>query len=70
MKLFKRILCKHINQECMSNFYGDFINIVSNRKIIRSVWRCKDCGKIIYKEILGENCKVINWGLSSDKNTN
>ena len=70
MKLFKRILCKHINQECMSNFYGDFINVVSNRKIIRSVWRCKDCGKIIYKEVLGEDCKVINWGLSSNKNTN
>ena len=48
----------------MTNFYGDFIDIVStHKKIIRSAWRCKDCGKVIYKEILGEDCKVINWDL-------
>ena len=64
MKLLKQLRCKHQNQECMTNFYGDFIDVVStHKKIIRSAWRCKDCGKVIYKEILGEDCKVINWDL-------
>ncbi len=64
MNIIKRLRCKHTNKECMSNFYGDYINIVSyHNKIIRSVWRCKNCGKIIYSEYLDKDCNVVNWNL-------
>ena len=50
MKRFlKQIVCKHENLEFIRNIYGDEINRVSLKHIYRSMWKCKDCGKIIYK---------------------
>jgi len=64
LSLFKRLFCKHENIECLTNFHGDCINIVStSKKIYRSAWRCKGCGKIIYSEYLDNNCKTVNWTL-------
>ena len=49
MKRFlKQIVCKHENLEFIRNIYGDEINRVSLKHIYRSIWKCKDCGKIIY----------------------
>ena len=60
--LIKQLLCKHTEQECITNFSGDYINNISNSKhIYRSAWRCKDCNKVIYHEELDANCKIINW---------
>lgn len=68
MNLFKRLFCKHNNTYCLTNFYGDVIHWVSyHNKIIRSAYKCKDCGKILYSEYLDKDCKVINWDLVRDK---
>lgn len=70
-KIIKRLRCKHTNQECMSNFYGDFINIISVKKVYRSAWVCKDCGKVIYSEYLEPSCKITNFNLmNKDKECN
>lgn len=52
MNIFKRIFCKHKNIYWVRNIYGDEINDISSRHIYRSIWRCKDCGRTFYKEIL------------------
>lgn len=62
IKFVKRLNCKHTNQKCITNFYGDAINMISTKKIYRSAWECKDCGEILYSEYLEPTCKVINWG--------
>lgn len=44
------IFCKHKNLKFIRNIHGDEINYISPIKMIyRSEWKCKDCGKIIYK---------------------
>lgn len=53
MKTLKKIFCKHENLEFIRNIYGDEINRVSLKHIYRSIWKCKDCGKIVYKGKLG-----------------
>lgn len=62
MNLIKEILCKHKNQICLTNCYGDFILHVSTRKqITRSIWKCHDCGKVFLKPTLDPNCKYTNF---------
>ena len=40
--------CEHKNLVFIENIYGERINLESTRHhIVRSLWRCKDCGKII-----------------------
>lgn len=48
MKIIKRFFCKHNNIEFVRNIYGDEINYAN----ARSVWKCKYCGKILYKDKL------------------
>ena len=56
------MFCKHQKQECLTNFHGDMINLVSTRKEIhRSAWKCKNCGKIILNGDLEPSCEVINY---------
>lgn len=60
--MFKKLFCKHKNIRCLTNLYGDFINCHSTAsKICRSVWLCKDCGKVIKKERLEPSCKTVNF---------
>lgn len=62
LRLIKRMRCKHQDLKCITNFYGDMINVIStHKKIYRSAWVCKDCGRIICKERLEPSCKVINY---------
>lgn len=49
MKIIKRILCKHENLDFVRNIYGDEINWISTKHLYRSIWVCRECGKIIYK---------------------
>jgi len=44
IKFLKRMFCKHRNQDFIRNIYGDEI-IASGWN--RSLWHCKDGGKII-----------------------
>lgn len=47
------LLCNHANTTHIRNIYGDEINLrASNSKVYRSLWQCKDCGKLIKKEEL------------------
>ena len=57
MNLIKRLTCKHTNQTCISNIHGDWINFCN----CRSVWVCKDCGKVFHKWDLYKDCKVVNF---------
>ena len=60
--LFKQLLCKHTEQECITNFSGDYINNISNSKYTyRSAWRCVKCNKLIYHEESNPDCNIINW---------
>ena len=55
--------CKHENLLFIKNLFGDNINRYStNKTIARSLWRCKDCGKLIPSSELNlEECyKVYN----------
>lgn len=53
--LIKRLMCKHKSIEFIRNVYGDEINVLSSdRMIVRSIWKCKNCGKIIYKGRLND----------------
>lgn len=53
IKLFKKLLCNHESLEFVRNIYGDEINFISPpNKTIRSIWKCKNCGKIFYKSNL------------------
>lgn len=48
-------MCKHKSIEFIRNVYGDEINVLSSdRMIVRSIWKCKNCGKIIYKGRLND----------------
>lgn len=47
------MFCKHKNLKFIRNIYGDEINYISLKMIYRSEWKCKDCGRIVYK---GELC--------------
>ena len=60
----RQLFCMH-NYKTITNFYGDAINdmSVSSRKIIRSLQRCKKCGKLHKSEYLDRNCKVINFDI-------
>ena len=60
--LIKQLLCKHTEQECITNFSGDYINNISNSKhTYRSAWRCTECNKVIYHEEICPDCKIVNW---------
>lgn len=48
MKIFKRLFCKH-EYEWERNIYGDEINYCGGK---RSIWKCKKCGKIQYRDKL------------------
>ena len=52
MSIFKRLKCPHNDLEFVRNVYGDEINALSDRKTVRSIWKCKNCGKVIYKSYL------------------
>ena len=50
--MLRKILCKHKDIEDIEfirNVYGDEINQLSGKNIVRSIWRCKNCRRIIYK---------------------
>lgn len=47
--MLKKLFCKHEDLEFVRNIYGDEINRINYRKIYRSIWLCKKCGKQIYK---------------------
>ena len=48
-RLFKK--CDH-NWEFITNIYGDQINYCGGK---RSIWKCKKCGKIEYRDHLYNN---------------
>ena len=59
ISLVKQILCEHKEHDHLMNIYGDYINYISPiNKTYRSIWKCKKCDKIIYKEILGPEKKI------------
>ena len=45
---FGRLFCKH-DYAYLSNIYGDMIRYADWK---RSIWKCKKCGKIKYKDNL------------------
>lgn len=63
----KQLFCIH-DYETVTNFYGDAIDDMSvlSKKIIRSLQRCKKCGKFHKSEFLDKNCKVINFDIIYD----
>jgi len=47
--MLKKLFCKHKNPlKFLNNVYGDMINVVDGR----SLWECRECGKIIVKNYL------------------
>ena len=48
MKWIKRLFCEH-EYEFVRNIYGDEINACGE---YRSIWKCKKCGKIEYRQNL------------------
>jgi hypothetical protein len=46
---FKKLLCRHKNKKFVRNIYGDEINWSGGK---RSIWKCADCGEIIFSEHL------------------
>ena len=50
--MLKRFTCKHTNQTFVRNIYGDEINWAGGK---RSIWKCNDCGKIIFNDELNRS---------------
>lgn len=59
--MFWRFWCKHDEVKCISNIHGDLINLLSDDRTVRSVWKCKKCGKMIYLPYLNPDCNVVNF---------
>ena len=53
MKWIKRLFCKH-EYEFLRNIYGDEINYCGG---YRSIWRCKKCGALEYRDKLNLSLK-------------
>lgn len=54
---FKKLFCRHKNQICITNIYGNLINHMN----CRSVWQCERCGKYFYNNKLEPRCETINF---------
>lgn len=62
MKFIKRLLCKNHEYETVTNIGGDMINQLSTFKhTVRSIKRCKHCGKTIRSTELDPDCDVVNF---------
>lgn len=48
-EFIKRQRCKHKDLEFIDNIYGDEIIRMGGN---RSIWKCKGCGKVIFKKYL------------------
>ena len=62
--IIKSLLCKHKHVAYITNLYGDSIYIWSSGDYIcRSLWYCKECGKIIRSDKLlsGEKAKINDF---------
>lgn len=59
--LFRRLFCKHHNQKCITNIYGDLINDYD----CRSIWKCLNCGQLIKSDELCKDCKTINFTMKT-----
>lgn len=44
MKFLKRLICKHKNQMP----YKSYMDGENGRYIVKHIWKCKNCGKVIY----------------------
>ena len=53
----KQLFCRHKNKICITNIYGDCINIFG----CRSIWKCVKCNKRFRSDKLNEDCKIINF---------
>lgn len=52
--IFRTLFCKHKNTEFLGNIFGDLILCCSDMKHInRSVWLCKNCGRLIFSQYFG-----------------
>lgn len=61
-QILKQATCDHEDRKCITNFYGDMIHEVSTRKkIIRSMWICENCGKMLPSEFLDPTCAFVNY---------
>lgn len=67
--LRKQMCCNHQKGETLSNFHGDYINVISRKHIYRSAYRCRLCNKICFSEELDKNCNVINWNGAANLGT-
>jgi predicted RNA-binding protein YlxR (DUF448 family) len=67
-KYIKQRHCKHEHVRCITNFYGDMINYMSTHHhgIVRSVYICKDCDKILYSSKLNKSCHYSNFKKEND----
>jgi hypothetical protein len=46
------VFCKHNDLTFIGNIHGDLINLVGLRRIFRSAYKCRKCGKTVFKEEL------------------
>lgn len=46
-KVLKRLFCNHKKLKFIRNIYGDEVNIKNGT---RSIWKCENCGKLIFKD--------------------
>ena len=44
MKFLKSLICKHKNQMP----YKSYMDGENGRYIVKHIWKCKNCGKVIY----------------------
>jgi hypothetical protein len=71
--IIKSLFCKHKHVVYITNVCGDCIYIWSNGdNICRSLWYCKDCGKIIRssKLLSGEKAKINDFTRISKEDLN
>ena len=68
LKQFIHYKCDNHEYETITNLHGDYINFYSDsKKIVKSVRKCKHCGKILFSEYLDKDCSLVNFYLRKVK---
>lgn len=56
--------CDNHEYETITNLYGDCINFYSHgKKTVRSIRKCKHCGKTMYSQYIDPECDIVNFNL-------
>lgn len=64
----KQLICRH-KYETITNLYSQITKMNNGKTTVRSVQKCKYCGKRRYLPYYDKKCKIIDYEIYYDKGT-